>query len=107
MSMDEERSDRQDRSKYKTLLATPALTTVTLPANAQFCFKAIGIAADGATVATITGPTNRTIKTKALVAGGFTNTIYLQRASVVTLNSNFDLMLNIGLGKYKKVGRGV
>lgn len=107
MSMREERADRQDRSKYKALLATPVVTTVTLPANASFKFHAIAIAAEGDTVATIVGPTNRTIKTKALVAGGFTNAIYLQRGTVVTLTANFDLMLNVGLGKYLKVCGGV
>ena len=98
------RKKRQNVTAFKALLATPATGSVTLPANARLAFRSVSGAVAGTTAATLVGTSNRTIQTPALAAGEFVTLDYAERDTVVIPSSGFDVLLDIGLGRFQKIG---
>lgn len=98
------RKGRQNRTAFAVLINTPAVGAVTLPAGARLILKSVASATAGTTAATIAGTSNRTIKTPALAAGESTPLDYVERAAVVTLAAGFELLIDIGLGRFAKIG---
>ena len=98
------RKKRQNISAFRSLLETPAVGSVTLPANARLAFRSVAGAIAGTTAATLTGTSTRTIHSPALAAGEFVTLDYAERDTVVTPASGFDVLIDIGLGKFQKIG---
>lgn len=98
------RKARQDVSAFKSLLALPASGSFALPANARLAFRSVAGAVAGSTAATLRSASTRTIKAPALAAGAFTVLDHAERGTVVTAASGFEVLLDTGLGKFKKIG---
>lgn len=98
------RKERQNRTAFAALIDTPAVGAVTLPAGARLALKSVAGATAGTTAATITGTSNRTIKTPALAAGESMTLDYVERAAVVTPAGGFEVLLDTGLGRFAKIG---
>lgn len=98
------RKERQNRTAFAALIDTPAVGAVTLPAGARLALKSVAGATAGTTAATISGTSNRTIKTPALVAGESMTLDYVERAAVVTPAAGFEVLLDTGLGRFAKIG---
>lgn len=97
---------RQDRSEFKSLRSSPVTGPVTMPANCRLYIKSVSGAVAGVTAASIVGPTNRTIKTPVMQAGELMLLGYVERASVVTLSTGFELLMDSGLGVFDKIAQG-
>lgn len=98
------RKERQNVSAFKALLANPAVGAFSLPANARLAFRSVAGAAAGTTAATLVGTSTRTIKTPVLAAGEFMTLDNAERDTVVTPSAGFEVLLDTGLGKFKKIG---
>lgn len=101
--IEERRRERQNIAEFRSLVASPAVGAVTMPANARLAFRSTAGAAAGTTAATIAGPSTRTIKTPTLSAGGVTRLECAEVGSVVTPAAGFDVLLDSGLGKLNKI----
>jgi hypothetical protein len=106
MSTDCKQRKRQDVSAFKAYVASPAAVTITLPASGRFALRSRAGSIAGATAATTVGPSNRTLKVPALVAGAQHVVDHLERATVVTLSAGFDLALDTGLGVFAVIAEG-
>jgi len=102
----EHRKERQNVTAFAALVASPVTGAVTLPAGARLAFRSVAGATAGTTAATIAASTNRTIKTPALAAGESMTLDYVERAAVVTPAAGFEVLLDIGLGRFTKIGEG-
>lgn len=100
------RKERQNRTAFDALLASPSTGAITLPASARLALRSTAGALAGATAATITSSANRTIKTPVLAAGESMPLDYVERGAVVTPSSGFEVLLDIGLGRFEKIGEG-
>lgn len=98
------RKGRQNRKAFNSLINSPAVGAITLPAGARLALKSVSGATAGTTAATITGVSNRTIKTPLLVAGGSVKLDYVEPRAVVTPASGFEVLLDVGLGRFVKIG---
>lgn len=98
------RRRRQNVKKFASLLTTPASGVVTLPANARLALSPRANVLADTTAASITGPSNRTIKTPAMNAGTLLVLDNVERGSVVTPAVGFDVMLDKGLSEWGKIG---
>lgn len=101
-----QRKDRANRSLFASLLGTPATGSVKLPANGKLGFRPSADLAAGEPLASIAGPTSRTIESAGLEAGEVQILDWVERGSVVTPPAGVDVMLNIGFGKYQKICEG-
>jgi hypothetical protein len=97
---------RQNVSAFRSLIATPAATTVQLPASGMFAVMNPAGASNGATALTVAGGQSHTIKVPALAAGEFRLIGKLERSTEVVMTAGFDLYLDTGLGKLRKVVDG-
>lgn len=100
------RRERQNVSAFKALRATPAVAPFALPAGARLGFRRASIVAEDTTAATLTGPSTRTIKTPALAAGEIMVLDFAERGTLVTPAFGFDVMLDVGQGRFEKIGEG-
>lgn len=100
-----QRAERQALSKFKSLVATPALTSTKLPATAVFAIRSRAGNVAGSAL-TVTGPSARTIGVPALAANEFHRIGKLEAGSTTTIGAAFDLYIDTGLGSYKKILRG-
>jgi len=103
MSTRKRRRDRADVSRFKAALASPEESPFVLPAGAAFAFKVLAGSTNGDTIATIVGPSARTIKAPTLSAGAFTRRFRFERATEVTLEADVELWLDTGLARLRKV----
>jgi hypothetical protein len=94
------RKQRQDRTAFKTLIATPATGAFQMPANGRLAFKSRAGCAAGTTAATLN---SRSFKTPLLAAGARTHLEYVGRGVTVTPQTGFDVLLDNGLGHYVKI----
>lgn len=97
---------RRNLSAFKALIDTPASSTAQLPANGRFAIRSTAGNAAGTLALTIV--TNRTINiyTKVLISGQIQIVDNIQKAAVVTVETGFDLLLDIGMGKFIPVING-
>ncbi len=102
----EHRKERQNVTAFAALVASPVTGAITLPAGARLAFRSVAGTSAGATAATIAASTNRTIKTPTLAAGESMMLDYVERAAVVTPAAGFEVLLDIGLGRFAKIGEG-
>jgi hypothetical protein len=100
------RKYRQNVSHFAALIATPASGSVTLPAGARLSFVATAGAVAGSTLATITGPTTRTIGSKGLAAGERQDFDWAERGVVIALHTGVDLYIDQGLCRWAKIATG-
>lgn len=101
------RKFRQNVSAYKTLITTPASGLLQLKANAIVYLKSIAGCSAGTTAATIvSGVGTRTIKTPLLAAGRSMKVGWVEKGMKITPVAGFDLLIDTGLSKLKKVGAG-
>lgn len=104
------RRERMVRSAFRSFIATPATGQVKFPAGAKVALRAVGggggSIAKGTTAATITGPQTRTIKTPEMAAGDLLFVDWVNKGSTVTPQANFELLVHVGLGVYKKISTG-
>lgn len=99
------RVQRQDFSAFRFLVDTPATGTVVFPANGKVSIKSVAGCIAGTTALVITGPSTRTIKTKALSAGGSMRLDFIERGSSVAISAGFELYVLQGLGVYKLIAQ--
>lgn len=101
------RRRRADVSSFAALVAAPVVGSVTLPANARLGFRRpSGIVAAGTLIATLTGPTTREIRAPALAANEIHVLDYTERGTVVTPAFSFDVLIDSGLGVWRKIAEG-
>lgn len=100
------RKERQNVSAFAALVASPVTGAITLPAGARLAFRSVAGASAGTTASTIAGTSNRTIKTPALAAGESMTLDHVERAAVVTPAACFEVLIDIGLGRFAKIGEG-
>lgn len=108
--LEKARTRRQDAAKFKALLATPKVGgSLTLPANGMFALvpKAIAAANNAAmTLRNTRAPVAKNIGAPALAAGERHLLGFLERGSVCTPTAAYDLYLDAGLGKWRKILTG-
>lgn len=97
---------RQNVSAFRSLLTTPASGAVTLPAGARLAFQKATSTLAGVTAATIVAKTTRTIKTPVLAANELLTLDYAERGAVITPGTGFAVLIDVGLGVYKKISQG-
>jgi hypothetical protein len=101
------RMERQDISRFKSLIITPLTGAVTFPGNARVRLRSIAGCAAGTTAATITSRSTRTIKTPLLAAGGSLKIDWVERKSIITPVAGFEVYIDSnGFGKYRKIAVG-
>lgn len=100
-----ERRFRQDVKLFKAYLATPATTTLKLPANGLFFVRADSIKIAGI-ACTVVGRTTHSIRAPALAANAFHPIGKLTIDSTVTMAAGYDLYIDVGLGKRRRVVNG-
>lgn len=105
-SCDERQEQRRNVSHFAALIATPASGVFTMPANARLSFVATAGAAAGATLATLAGTSNRTIKAKTLAVGARQVLDYVERSVVITPSSGIDVYVDRGLARWAKIAGG-
>jgi hypothetical protein len=97
------RKNRQNRSMFSALLSAPAGAEVTLPASGRFAVRSISGCAAGTLAATLTGPADREIATPELAAGGRVVIDWIERATEVALESDFELYIDVGMGRWAMI----
>jgi hypothetical protein len=101
-----ERQYRQQVSRYKSAIASPPLTTLTIPATARFAIASRAGNAALASALTVTGPTARTVGVPIMVTAQRRQIGLLHRGAVVNINAALDLYVDTGIGQWKRVLRG-
>ena len=91
---------RRDRSAFRELVATPLSGTLTLPANGQFSVRSLPGCAEGTPCCTIGA---RDIASRSLEAGEVMGLGWFERGTTITVLAGFELLLDMGLGRYKVV----
>lgn len=100
------RKDRENRTKFASLIESPAAGEFVMPANGRIRFVATAGATAGDTAATLVGTADRTIKTPDLDIGGYVVIDRIERAVTVTPSDGFNVELDIGLGRWSKIAEG-
>lgn len=100
------RKERANRSAFSALIAEPAVGSIALPANGRVGLVAVAGAEAGELAAILEGPSSRTIQTPAMVAGTILVIDRLERGTVVNAEEGFDVVLDVGLGVWTKIGEG-
>lgn len=98
--------ERADRSAFSALIAEPIAGSVKLPANGRIGLRSVGGVDAGETAAMLEGPSSRTIKTPVMVPGTFIVLDRLERGTVVNAEEGFEVVLDLGLGVWVKIGEG-
>lgn len=93
---------RRNVSLFAELLKTPATGSVTLPAGGRFAIQA-SVDTQPASAAVVTGPADRDLDVPAMVANDIHVIDWLERASVVTMQPGFNLLLDTGLSEFHVV----
>lgn len=88
---------------FSSLIAAPATAAFVMPANARIRFVSRAGSVAGATAATLTGASVRTIKTPLLAVGGHVVIDYVERAVLVAPSSGFNVELDIGLSVWRQI----
>lgn len=99
-----QRKERQNATAFDKVVAVPVVGAITLPASARLAFRSVAGAISGTTAATVAGATTRTIKTPAMNAGSIIVLDHAERDSVVTPAAGFEVLVDIGLGRFVKIG---
>lgn len=108
---------RADFKKFRFLLASNDDATFKLPASARVSFVSVAGCIAGTTAAVLTGPrtltgydgvsrtysATRTIKTKALPAGGRVTVDRIERGTSVVMTAGFQAYVDNGLGKWRRI----
>lgn len=97
---------RKAVSTFAALIATPASGAFTMPAGARLSFVATAGATAGDTLATIVGPTNRTIIAKDLGTDGRQVFDFAERGVVITPSTGIDVYVDQGLARWAKIAEG-
>lgn len=103
------RRDREQTNavRMKPLIASPAVGAFVMPAGAMVFFKSVAGCAAGTTAATYTTSSGaKLVKTPALASGAAMNGIYIERGVTVTPSNGFDVMIDTGLGRRRKIAGG-
>lgn len=98
--------ERANRSAFGALIAEPAVGSVKLPANGRIGLRSATGADAGETAALLEGPSSRTIQTPVMVAGTVLTIDRLERGTVVNAEAGFDVVIDVGLGVWVKIGEG-
>lgn len=108
--LEKARTRRQDTSKFRAYITAPqAGGSLTLPANGMFALvpKAVAAADPAAmTLRSARSPVARNIGTPDLAAGERHLLGFLERGNVCTPTAAFDLYIDAGLGKWRKILTG-
>jgi len=102
----EARKERADATSFKALITTPVTGAFDLPANARVSFMSVAGCSAGTTAATTVGPSSRTIKTPVLAAGGRVVIDRLERGTAITPATGFEVHIDIGLNRWRKIAQG-
>lgn len=94
---------RQNVTQFDAYIAAPATGSLTLPASGRFCLVATSAAAEGTLAVTIVNSATTTISVHAMLVNDSIVIDNIQAFSQVTVQAGFDLLLDTGLGIYKKV----
>ena len=102
------RKERQDVTEFDAYVQTPAAGSLTLPSSGRFCLVATSAATAGVTALTITNDKTTTIAPVTNLDIGATIPVdHIPFDSLVTVAAGWDLLLDTGLGNYKKIVGGV
>lgn len=94
---------RRNISAFKALIASPATTPFQMPAGARVSFVVAAGASAGDTLATLAGASNRTIKARALGAGGRQVLDYIERGVTVSPSAGVEVDVDRGLSVWAEI----
>ncbi len=97
---------RADRSAFGALIAEPVTGGITLPANARLGLRSVAGTEEHTMAATLDGPSSRTIFTPGMEAGTILAIDHTERGTVVNAEEGFEVVLDLGLGVWVKIGEG-
>ena len=81
-------------------MGVPSVSGFVMPAGGKLRFISRAGSVAGTTAVVLTGPTVKTIRTPLLVAGQSVIVEWVERATVVTPASGFDVQVDAGLGRW-------
>ena len=93
---DRRRREEMSVPKFKALVATPAVVPFKLPANALLAVRKVTAIVQGASVATLTGKSVRTLKAKATAANVVRPIGYVERGVTVAPAAGIEIMVRLG-----------
>lgn len=91
--------------KFKALITTPAVVPFKMPAPATLGVRKATAITQGATVATLTGRTVRTIAANATGANIVRSIGYAERGVTVAPATGIEIMVRVGF-KWRKIAQG-
>lgn len=101
------RKERQNVTEFEAYIQAPATSSLTLPSSGRFCLVATSEATAGSTALSIVNNDPSTITVvNNLPIGTIINVDHIQADSLVTISTGWDLLLDTGLGNYKKIAGG-
>jgi len=101
--LQKQRRLRQNVTAFEAYVAEPFTSSLKLPANARLALRATSSASLGTLAATIQGSSVRQIRSPSMQAGEYIR-FYAEKDSNVVLQTNFELYLDTGLGRFIKIG---
>lgn len=106
LQVHQKRKERANVLAFNPLIATPATGDFPMPANGRIRFVSGAGCAAGTTAATLTGASDRTIKTPLLASGGVVKLDHVEKDVVVTPSAGFDVEVDCGCGIWRKIAEG-
>lgn len=102
---DRKRREEMSVPKFKALIASPAVAPFKMPAPATLGVRRATAIAQGATVATLTGRSVRTIGVNATAANVVRSIGYVERGVTVAPTTGIEVLVRVGF-KWRKIAHG-
>lgn len=102
---DRKRREEMSVPKFKALFTTPATAAFKMPAPATLGVRRATAIAQGATVATLTGRSARTIGVTATPANVVKSIGYVERGVTVAPTTGIEVLVRVGF-KWRKIAQG-
>lgn len=105
INADRKRREEISVPKFKALIAAPSAVPFKMPAPAMLGVRKATAITQGATVATLTGRSARTIAAPATAANVVRAIGYAERGVTVAPATGIEVMVRVGF-KWRKIGQG-
>ncbi|MBA4234107.1 MAG: hypothetical protein C0465_26400 [Ralstonia sp.] len=102
---DRKRREEIATPKFKALIASPSAVPFKMPGNATLGVRRATAIVQGATVATLTGRSVRTIGVNATAANVVRSIGYVERGVTVAPTTGIEVLVRVGF-KWRKIAQG-
>lgn len=102
---DRKRREEIASPKFKAVIASPSAVPFKMPGNATLGVRRATAIAQGATVATLTGRSVRTIGVNATAANVVRSIGYVERGVTVSPTTGIEVLVRVGF-KWRKIAQG-